>query len=99
MTIAFFQSKGILPNLQGLALEEERTRYQLQLRNWDYIGWSDTKFVKPDQFNSLIDLPRFYETMQQTEPPSPVANPEASLLAQQQNQPFKEFSNEDNYKH
>ena len=36
----------------------------MQLRNWDYIGWTDTKFVKPDQFNSLIDLPRFYETMQ-----------------------------------
>ena len=29
MTIAFFQSKGILPNLQGFALEEEKTRYQL----------------------------------------------------------------------
>ena len=35
----------------------------MQVRNWDYVGWSDTKFVEPKDFGTVIDLPRFYETM------------------------------------
>lgn len=35
----------------------------MQHRAWDYIGWTDTKFVKADQFSELVDLPHFYETM------------------------------------
>ena len=35
----------------------------MQVRNWDYQGWSDTKFVKPEDFGTMIDLPRFYETI------------------------------------
>jgi hypothetical protein len=52
-----------LPNLQRLAEKEELTKYQMQVRNWDYQGWSDTKFVKPEDFGTMIDLPRFYETI------------------------------------
>ena len=50
----------------------------MQLRNWDYIGWSDTKFVKADQFASLVYLPRFYETMQPilSQPTAQQMNPE-----------------------
>ena len=35
----------------------------MQVRNWDYQGWSDTKFVKPEDFGTMIDLPRFYDTI------------------------------------
>ena len=27
------------------------------------MGWTDTKFIRAKDFNSLVDLPRFYETM------------------------------------
>ena len=37
--------------------------YQLQYKAWDYVGWTDTKFVQAKDFGSLVDLPRFYETM------------------------------------
>ena len=35
----------------------------MQVRNWEYVGWSDTKFIQPKEFGGAIDLPRFYETM------------------------------------
>lgn len=53
----------MLPNLQALAPQSEPTRFQLQTKTWEYVGWADAKFVRPAQFNTLIDLPRFYETM------------------------------------
>ena len=76
MLIAFLQQRGILPNLQWLAPVSAPTRYQLQYKTWEYVGWADTKFVRPDQFNSLIDLPRFYQTMGQwsTKQPGPAAS-------------------------
>ena len=63
MLIAFLQQRGVLPNLQALAPQSEPTRFQLQTKTWEYVGWADAKFVRPAQFNTLIDLPRFYETM------------------------------------
>ena len=63
MLIAFLQQRGVLPNLQALAPDSQPTRFQLQYKTWEYVGWADAKFVRPDQFNTLVDLPRFYETM------------------------------------
>jgi len=75
MLIAFLQMRGILPNLQARAPQPELTRYQLQHKNWDYVGVADTKFVRPDQFASLVDLPMFYETMNLGDGPvAPVKN-------------------------
>ena len=49
----------------------------MQVRNWDYVGWSDTKFIKPKDFGALIDLPRFYETLAWINDSEPTqANPE-----------------------
>jgi len=52
-----------LPNLQALAPHTEPTIFQLQYKAWEYTGWTDTKFVRARDFGSLVDLPRFYETM------------------------------------
>jgi len=35
----------------------------LQHRAWEYTGWADTKFVRPEQFSALVDTPHFYEKM------------------------------------
>ena len=64
MLIAFLQHRGILPNLQALAPEPAQyMNYQLHHRNWEYVGSTDTSFVKLEQFAELVDHPRFYETM------------------------------------
>lgn len=63
MLIAFLQHKGVLPNLQSLAPISEKTRFQLQYKSKEYVGWTETKFVRAADFNNLVDLPRFYETM------------------------------------
>ena len=63
MLIAFLQHRGVLPNLQQLAPKSEAIRFQMQYKAWEYVGWTDTKFVRAKDFNTLVDLPRFYETM------------------------------------
>ena len=65
MLIGFLQHRSILPNLQALAASDSQqfTSYQLQQKNWDHVGVTNTSFVKPDQFAELVDYPRFYETM------------------------------------
>lgn len=70
LLIAFLQHRKILPNLQALATERQLTRFQVQTKDCDYEGETDTSFVKPDQFSELIDLPAFLD------------NPGAKLIKQ-----------------
>lgn len=63
MLIAFLQNRGILPNLQALAKEPKLTFYELRAKLWHHQGVTDTKFVQVEQFEALVDHPRFYETM------------------------------------
>mmetsp|Transcript_7984 Transcript_7984/g.11169 ORF Transcript_7984/g.11169 Transcript_7984/m.11169 type:complete len:117 (-) Transcript_7984:582-932(-) len=55
MLIAFLQHRGVLPNLQALATEPQPVSYKLQCKNWDYSGYTDTKFVQTEDFDKLID--------------------------------------------
>lgn len=38
--------------------------FQIQHKIWEYSGWADTRYVKPEEFSTLVDSPHFYDTMQ-----------------------------------
>ena len=75
-----------------MATKAEPTRFQLQYKSWEYVGWTDTKFVHARDFHSLVDMPRFYQTMgisseQQTDtkPSESYCDSEASAWAVDEN--------------